>query len=298
MQSFLEKTVGHLYEKYGDEISDLCIVLPNRRAGLFLKKYLSARLKKTFWSPEIFAIEDFVTLLSELQPADPTTLLFELYETVKFCNPQNSENFDEFSKWGQVLLADFNEIDRYLVDAKQLFGNLKNIKELESWSLNSEETLTDFQKQYLGFWRLLGIYYTDFIARLLSGKQAYQGLAYRIVAENVEEKVKKHPWKKIIFAGFNALNFAEETIFGRLMDLGKAEVIWDTDRYYVNNVSQEAGRFIRRYNEYGRFSKMEGRSALNLLFATSQECLFRRPSKTWRRRWGSPRRSSVSSPRG
>jgi ATP-dependent helicase/nuclease subunit B len=260
MQSFLEKTVQYLYKKYGDDISDLCVVLPNRRAGLFLKTHLSNNLKKTFWSPEILATEDFVALLSELQPADSTTLLFELYETVKKCNPNNSETFDEFSKWGQILLSDFNEVDRYLIDAKQLFGNLKNIKELESWSLNSDEPLTDFQKQYLDFWRLLGTFYSDFVERTLSKKQAYQGLAYRIVAADPIEKVSKHPWKKIIFAGFNALNLAEEIIIEKLVDAGKAEIIWDTDSYYVNDPNQEAGRFIRKYNEYGRFKKMKERN--------------------------------------
>ncbi|MCW3102686.1 MAG: nuclease family protein [Bacteroidetes bacterium] len=262
MQSFLEKTVIHLHEKYGDDISELCIVLPNRRAGLFLKTHFSNHLKKTFWSPEILATEDFVALLSELQPADPTTLLFDLYETVKKCTPGNTESFDEFSKWGQILLSDFNEIDRYLVDAKQLFGNLKNIKELETWSLNSEEGLTDFQKQYLVFWQQLGGYYTDFAERMLAKKEAYQGLAYRIVAADPVERAAKHPWKKIIFAGFNALNLAEEIIIEKLVDADKAEIIWDTDSYYVNNPNQEAGRFIRKYNEYGRFKKIKERNTI------------------------------------
>jgi hypothetical protein len=262
MQSFLEKTVQYLYKKYGDDISELCIVLPNRRAGLFLKTHFSNTLKKTFWSPEIMATEDFVALLSELQPADPTTLLFDLYETVKKCNPTNSETFDEFSKWGQILLSDFNEVDRYLVDAKQLFGNLKNIKELETWSLNSEEALTDFQKQYLDFWQQLGTYYSDFTERILAKKEAYQGLAYRIVASDPVERAAKRPWRKIIFAGFNALNLAEEIIIEKLVDADKAEIVWDTDSYYVNDPNQEAGRFIRKYNEYGRFKKIKERNTV------------------------------------
>jgi hypothetical protein len=274
MQSFLEKTVQYLYKKYGDDISDLCIVLPNRRAGLFLKTHLSNNLKKTFWSPQILATEDFVALLSELQPADSTTLLFDLYETVKKCNSQNTETFDEFSKWGQILLSDFNEIDRYLIDAKQLFGNLKNIKELESWSLNTDEELTDFQKQYLVFWESLGTYYSDFVERSLKKKQAYQGLAYRIVAKDPVERAAKHPWKKIIFAGFNALNLAEEIMIEKLVDADKAEIIWDTDSYYVNDPNQEAGRFIRKYNEYGRFKKIKER---NIVF---EETLLSNEKKT------------------
>lgn len=263
MESFLEKTVKHLYDRYGDGISELCIVLPNRRAGLFLKTHFSKYLKKTFWSPEIYATEDFVALLAGLEIADTTTLTFELYETIKKVNTVETESFDDFSKWGQILLNDINEIDRYLVDASQLFGNLKDIKELEAWSLNNEDSLTDFQKQYLGFWQSLGGYYFDFKERLLSKHLAYQGLAYQLVAADVEERVKNHPWKKIIFAGFNALNKAEEQIIEKLLNSGKAEVIWDTDSYYAKDTRQEAGRFIRKYTNYLGFKKAEG---ANIIF--------------------------------
>ena len=255
MQSFLEQLVKYLSEKYKDDISDLCIVLPNRRAGLFLKTHFVNHLNKTFWAPEVLATEDFVALLAEVEIVDSTTLLFELYETVKAVNPSETESFDEFSKWGQILLNDFNEIDRYLVDASQLFGNLKDIKELETWSLNAEH-LTDFQSKYLTFWKSLKAFYFDFQKRLLDKHQAYQGLAYKLVTENIEDRIKKHNWKKIIFAGFNALNKAEEEIIEKLLNSGRAEIIWDTDAYYINNPTQEAGRFIRKYNETGKFRKI------------------------------------------
>jgi RecB family exonuclease len=262
MQSFLEKTVDYLYKKYGDNISELCIVLPNRRAGLFLKTHFSQQLKKVFWSPEIYATEDFIALLAELEMADTTTQLFELYETIKEVNPEQSETFNDFGKWGQILLSDFNEIDRYLIDAKQLFGNLQSIKELESWSLNKEEELTDFQKQYLDFWKLIGNYYNNYTKRLLAKNQAYQGMAYRMVADKTEQCVARHPWKKIIFAGFNALNKAEEKIIETLVNADKAEIIWDTDAYYLRNANQEAGKFIRRYNDSGRFKNIKTNNVL------------------------------------
>ena len=256
MQSFLEQLVIHLTEKYKDDISELCIVLPNRRAGLFLKTHFVKHLKNTFWAPEVMATEDFVALLAEVEIVDTTTLLFELYETVKAVNGSETESFDEFSKWGQILLNDFNEIDRYLVDAGQLFGNLKDIKELENWTLNAEN-LTEFQTKYLQFWKSLKEFYFNFQKRLLDKHEAYQGLAYKLVSADVEERVKKHPWKKIIFAGFNALNKAEEELIEKLLNAGRAEIIWDTDAYYINNLNQEAGRFIRKYNETGRFKKIK-----------------------------------------
>lgn len=258
MNSFLEKTVQYLYAKYGNNIDELCIVLPNRRAGLFLKTHFARYLQKTFWSPDIYAIEDFVALLSGLETADTTTLLFELYETIKEVNQSETEGFDEFSKWGQIFLNDINEIDRYLVDARQLFGNLKDIKELETWSLNKEDQLTDFQKKYLEFWKSLGAYYTAFQQRLLNKNRAYQGLTYKVVASDILEKVNKFKWKKIIFAGFNALNKAEEEIIEKLLAENKAEIIWDTDNYYVSDTRQEAGRFIRKYLQYPGFTKISG----------------------------------------
>lgn len=254
MQSFLQKTVEHLCEKYGSDIGNLCIVLPNRRAGLFLKTHFAKRIGKTFWAPDIMATEDFVALLSELEIPDTITLIFELYETVKKLNPE-TESFDEFGKWGQILLNDFNEIDRYLIDAKQLFGNLKDIKELDTWSMNSTEGLTEFQLQYLNFWKSLEKYYNDFTQRLLNKNMAYQGMAYKLVAQHTLEKANKHPWKKIIFAGFNALNKAEEKIIEQLINSQKAEIIWDTDTYYLNDTRQEAGKFIRNYLQRGHFSK-------------------------------------------
>jgi CRISPR/Cas system-associated exonuclease Cas4 (RecB family)/SepF-like predicted cell division protein (DUF552 family) len=266
MQSFLQKLVKQLYSQYGKDISELCIVLPNRRAGLFLKTHFAQHIKTTFWAPEIYATEDFVALLSELEIVDSTTLLFELYETVKTVKKSNDETFDEFSKWGQVFLNDVNEIDRYLVDAKQLFGNLKDIKELDTWTLNNEETLSDFQKQYLNFWQSLGVYYFDFKSRLLSKNQAYQGLAYKVVSDNLSDKIKKHNWKKIIFAGFNALNKAEEKIIKDLIDAGTAEMIWDIDSYYIDDVKQEAGKFYRKYNNVGNFSKATEKPGRNLVF--------------------------------
>jgi ATP-dependent helicase/nuclease subunit B len=266
MQSFLQKIVNHITTKYPDNIGDICIVLPNRRAGLFLKTHMADVLGKTFWAPEVYAIEDFVTLLSELQPADTTTLLFELYETHKRIHPGAEEPFDDFSRWGQLLLNDLNDIDRYLVDATQLFGNLKDIKELETWTLNSEEELTDFQKQYVKFWKSLGSYYSIYKDQLLAKHIAYQGLAYRVVVELVLERINKYPWKKIIFAGFNALNKAEENIIQTLLNAERAEIIWDVDSYYVNDLKQEAGFFYRKYRGSGIFSKLSEGEERNIVF--------------------------------
>lgn len=252
MQTFLDHVAEYVLKTYPGKVSELCVVFPNRRAGLFFKAALARRMDKPFWSPEIFSIEDLIVKLADVEMIDPIAQLFELYEVYRSFEKGKAESFDQFTKWGQILLSDFNDIDSYLVNANDLFGNLRNIKELESWSLLGPD-LTPFQQDYLHFWESTGKYYTEFTEGLLKSRRAYQGLAYRIVSEQVGEKIKQHNWHKIIFAGFNALNSAEENIFRELISLGKAETLWDADSYYVNDKIQEAGRFLRRHKETDLF---------------------------------------------
>jgi ATP-dependent helicase/nuclease subunit B len=245
MQAFLSKTAAYILEHYGDSTGEICVVLPNRRAGLFFRHRLAKQAGKTIWAPEIYAIEDFIQKLSGMQQVDNISLLFELYQLYKEEQGSGAEPFDEFAKWAQVFIQDINEIDRYLVDASQLFGNLKNIKEIENWSLSLDQ-LTDFQQRYLDFFQSLGGLYEKLKAKLLAKHQVYEGLAFRIVCEQLDEKIKQQGWKKIIFAGFNALNAAEERIFLSLKQRGLADVVWDTDSYYLDDTRQEAGKFLRK----------------------------------------------------
>ena len=245
MQAFLARVADHVISRYADGTGELCIVLPNRRAGLFLRQHLAKRVESTIWAPVVFSIEDFVQELAGMQAVDNLTLLFELYAIHRERAGARAEAFEEFSKWAQVFIQDVNELDRYLVDTKKLFGNLENIKEIENWSL-SKEDLTDFQRQYLDFFRSLGGLYDELKQRLLSQKRIYEGLAFRVAWEELDEKIKKQRWKKIIFAGFNALNAAEEKIMHALVKRGMAEMLWDSDTYYLEDTKQEAGKFLRR----------------------------------------------------
>ena len=246
MQSFLEKTADYIWQTYAEKISELCIVFPNRRAGLFFKKCLAEKISQPIWMPEIYSSEDFIKELSELEILDKWTLLFELYEIYQKGDNSEKETFDEFLKWGQIVLNDYNDIELYMIDSDSLFENLHDIKEIESWNLNTN-SLTDFQKKYLQFWKALGNWHKQFNSSLLAKKKAYTGLAYHLVADKIEEKIKKKKWQKIIFAGFNALNKAEEKIFSNLKNAGKSEILWDSDTYYTDNEQQEAGKFIRKY---------------------------------------------------
>ncbi len=248
MKVFLHKVSDFIFSSYGEKIDDLCVVLPNRRAGLFLKQHFSDHSKQPLWAPAIFSIEDFIWDLSGLKKADAAEQLYIFYAVYKASEKEKAEPFELFCKWAPTLLADFNETDAYLADTEKLFGNLSDIKGIEEWSLNAT-SLTDFQKQYLHFWASIGHWYKKYKEALLAEKLAYPGLAYRIVAENIQELLKGKNWQKIIFAGFNALTAAEEKIIASLRQNNLADILWDADRYYIENTANEAGRFLRRYKK-------------------------------------------------
>jgi len=247
MQSFLDKTAEYIFNTWGDELGNLSIVLPNRRAGLFLKKNLGKYASKTIWSPTIFSIEDFIVTLSGLKVIDPVYLQFELYKVYRETEGQFAKEYSEFLKWGRILLNDFNEIDKYLVDSQKLFEFLTDVQAIALWNPDNS-ALTPFELNYLRFYNSLKVYYDRLTKILLDKRQVYLGLAYRKVADDIENHASKMPWKKIIFVGFNALTSAEKKIIFTLEKLDKAEMIWDADRYYIEDEVQEAGRFIRNYS--------------------------------------------------
>ena len=244
MKAFLEQVADHLAASYGDEVSGLCIVLPNLRAGLFLRKFLAARLNRTIWSPNICSTEDFLTSVAGLRPVDPLRLLFKLYGVHKEIEQEKAQTFDEFISWAPQLLSDFDEADRYLADTRQLFSALTDVRAISVWNPENRE-LTDFEKQYLKFYSSLYVYYSRLVDELLEHKQAYPGLIYRMASLGIEKFSEKLPWRTVVFTGFNALTAAEEHVMNVLHRMGKAEFLWDADEYYLDDNAQEAGEFLR-----------------------------------------------------
>jgi ATP-dependent helicase/nuclease subunit B len=246
MPKFLERTAEYLLQHQGDNISQVCVVLPNRRAGLFLKKYLAEQVKKTIWAPAIFSIEDFMTEISRLRMCDATETLFELYEVYRALEGEKAQEFDEFVHWGQQLIGDFNEIDSYLVDSGDLFSFLNEAKALTIWNLENTP-LTEFEKQYLHFFNSLNRYHELLSERLLKEGLAYAGLLFRKTSEMLPSMIADLPWKNVVFAGFNAMTRAEETVVDLLVQSGKGELLWDSDAYYLEDDTQEAGYFLRKW---------------------------------------------------
>ncbi len=245
MTPFLKLVAEYIHENRQTETDSLCIILPNKRGALYLKQHLASVFKKTIWLPTIISAEDLVSQLSGLEQADSVDLICDLY--VAYCSvlKDKAEPFDAFAKWGNLMLQDFNEADRYLVDTNALYQNLKEIKEIENWSLSANE-LTPTQKDYINFMQQMGLIYNEFTKNLLQKKQGYQGLMYRKAHENFKSSDSINKYSHIIITGFNALNKVETIIFSELVKSKKASILYDIDTYYFENKEYEAGLFLRK----------------------------------------------------
>lgn len=262
MKTFLSEVVQDLLEK-GHPLSQTLCVLPSERAGVFLKEELKKQLSTTSFLPEILSIESFVERISEMQKMDAVPLLFEFYQIFLEQEQGAKESFDSFSQWGAIALQDFNEIDRHLVAAKDLFMYLKDVKRMEAWNLNSSDTPSDMIIQHFAFMEQLGDYYQAFYDYLLENRKGYQGLLYREATKKVEAYIDRNSSKKIALIGFNALNKAEEHIFKALLESGMGSVYWDTDEYYMKG-AKEAGFFLRKYkSEWTYFEKHSFKTIAN-----------------------------------
>ncbi len=246
MISFIDSVTNKLLNKYESDFDNLVIVLPSQRSGLFLKKSLIAALEnKTSVLPQIISIEDFISELSGLQSCDNETLLLHFYEAYLRVNPKDQKkDFESFLSWGQTLLQDFNEIDRYLVDHKQFFNYLYYIKDQNHWFL--QENKTNLIENYIQFWQQLAGYYDEFTSILVKEKKGYQGLQYRMASEN-STKLSVTTQNYYLFVGFNALNEAEQHIFRILKKEDKADFIWDVDSCFVNDKTHDASYFLKKH---------------------------------------------------
>ncbi len=245
MTPFLQYIAQYIHQHHENDTEHLCIVLPNKRGALYLKQHLAKTFQKTIWLPTIISAEELVSELSGLQQADSIDLICELYEVYTSVLKEKAEPFEAFAKWGTLMLQDFNEADRYLVDTNSMYQNLKEIKEIESWSLNAD-SLTTTQQDYVDFMFQMGTIYHAFVKIVLEKKQAYQGLMYRKAVEGYKDSAFINQFSKVLICGFNALNKAETIIFSDLVKEKKAHIIYDADKYYVNNDSYEAGLFLRK----------------------------------------------------
>lgn len=262
MKPFLYQVATLFYQQYGAEIHRLAFVFPNRRAGLFFQKYLSEISEKPLFSPSILTINDLFMQLSGKHPADKIQMLFRLYELYKQ-RSGSSESFDEFIYWGEMLLNDFDDIDKYMVDARMLFRNVSDLKSLDDdfnylspeqvqairsfWSSFYPKGDSPNQQHFLELWEILYDLYASLRTSLAKDGCGYDGMIFREVVEQLEkEPMFDFPFDQVVFVGLNALSVSEERLLLALQKKGVANFYWDYVGPWVTDPENKASFFLER----------------------------------------------------
>ena len=275
MTPFLKQVADHYYNE--GKIEEKCFVFPNRRSMVWFRKHLCSAVKDVpLLAPQMLTINDFFSRVSGVPASDRVRLLLELYDSYKALNPK-AESLDEFIFWGDVILADFNDVDKYLVDPKQLFANVADFKALQ----DTFEYLTDTQREaikgflshfndqsgkltvdlgtddpdvkgrFLQIWNILYPLYVNYNKSLADKGMAYEGMVYRSLAErlknmSVEDVFQDifHEGTTFVFVGLNALNECEKTLLRKLRDAGRAEFCWDWSGDMIKDPQNRSSFFM------------------------------------------------------
>ena len=262
MIPFLYNVAQAYYKSYGQDISRYTFVFPNRRAGIFFQHYLSQIAGRPIFSPEILTVTDLFEKLSPYKKADRIEMLFLLYD-IYIRVSSSTETFDEFLYWGEMLLNDFDDVDKYLVDAQQLFRNIHDLKEIDAgfdyltesqieairrfWSNFLPIGENDKKKDFLEMWEVLFQLYTSLREQLHNKGMAYEGMIFRDVTERLANDIDyKLPFEKVIFVGLNGHSKSEETLLKYLHKRKIADFYWDYSSPLVRDPQNKASFFIDR----------------------------------------------------
>lgn len=250
--------------KWGTDMSRIVVVFPNKRAALFMNEYMARMAGKPMWSPAYTTISELFGKHSEYVVGDSIKLVCDLHKSFVKCTGID-ETLDHFYGWGQLLLTDFDDIDKNMADADKIFCNLKDIHELDDLSYLTDEQRellkrffanfshdqeTELKKRFLSLWSHFGDIYHDYNQRLRNQGIGYEGAIYREVATRKDIEFE---YDTYIFVGFNLLQKVEQELFANLKKAGKAHFYWDFDTYYMprNNsaYTNAAGKYIAMYLE-------------------------------------------------
>ena len=261
MKTFLQLVAQDLHSKIGNDLSRVAIVFPNKRASLFFNEHLASQSDHPIWSPAYVSISELFQQLSDQKLGDPIRLVCELYKIFRE-ETKSEESLDDFYFWGELLISDFDDVDKNLVDADKLFANLQDLKNImddfDFLDKEQEEAIRQFfqnfsiekhtklKEKFISLWDKLGDIYRSYRSQLASLGIAYEGMLYRNVIEALDTNALRYD--KYVFVGFNVLNKVETRFFSLLQEANKALFYWDYDLFYTRLPQQrhEAGEFILR----------------------------------------------------
>ena len=256
--TYIQIVAADLLRRFGTDLSRVAVVFPNKRASLFLNKELARQAGQPVWSPEYITISDLFRRHSDLVVADQIELVCRLYDVFVQNTGHTAETLDRFYAWGQLLLSDFDDLDKNLGDSTRIFQLIQDTHELDSTDYltdDQREALKEFfatfddrqesrlQEKFLTLWSRLGSIYADFRELLRDNGICYEGMLYRDVVEQAQLELTHEAY---CFVGFNMLHEVERKLFHMVKDEDKALFYWDYDAYYMQQ-SHEAGHFIEQY---------------------------------------------------
>ena len=288
MTPFLKQVAEYYFSK--GNIEKRCFVFPNRRSMVFFKKYLGEVLTHPIVTPRMMTINDFFFTVSGKNQADRVTLLLELYDCYKALNSK-AESLDEFIFWGDTLLADFNDVDKYLVNPAQLFTNIADLKKIQDnfsyltetqrkaiegflshfshtsgrLKVNLDTDNLNVKERFLMIWNILLPLYENFNKSLESKGIAYEGMVYRSLAERLKVSSAKETMQEVypevesfVFVGLNALNECEKTLLRKLRDASMAEFCWDYSGELIRDKQNKSSFFLEEnINEFKQAAKWD-----------------------------------------
>ena len=277
MKPFLRQVVDHYFNPA--DIENSLFIFPNRRSLAFFRKYLSDAVRESgidrpMLEPRLLTISDFFSRVSGRSTTDRITLLLKLYDCYSDLNPK-AESLDDFVYWGDVLLGDFDDVDKYLIDARQLFRNISDLKAIQDdFSHLTEEQehairklsehfmqgrgkpsavgKTDVKENFLMIWNILLPLYDSFRESLDAEGLAYEGMIFRSLADKLDSKSVVDlldpvfdDVSRYVFVGLNALNECEKIVMKRMRDAGIAEFCWDFPGDMIKDRANAASHFMQ-----------------------------------------------------
>lgn len=241
MKTFIQQAAEKILHAHGNNLSNVLVLMPNQRSCTYFKNALQQLAERAIITPEISTLQNWLLSKSNLALADNIELITLLYK----CHQQigGSLTLDEFIGIANVMLNDFDELDVQMCDSKLFFKNLEMLQSMNTFVPGEE--LTAYQIKYRKFWEDFGLLYHSLREKLLNYKKGYRGMILRQTAENISEIAVNN--SHVYFIGFSGLNKTDEATFAYLTQKTQTEILWDADKYYVNDELQEAGMFFRKH---------------------------------------------------
>jgi ATP-dependent helicase/nuclease subunit B len=245
MDPFLQRLAHALLDRHGEDLARICVVLPGKRAGLYLRKYLAEQCQRTIWSPRALDVGGFLTELAGMRQGGSMELLFLLYEAHVQVQGASAESLDDVLMWAPTTMRDMSEVDAHALDLDNVYRDLRSYHEIEEWSFRLGEE-SPGQARSNQHWRHTGTLHQAFAQLMRERGVGTSGAVARTAMERVLSGTAVVPYDAVWFAGLNALEPATTRLIKALQAKGIAHVAWDTDTHYLEDKAQEAGQYLRR----------------------------------------------------